>query len=49
MRGAAGIVRPLVALQRGSPVTGAQFGLIVAVGLPVVVVLVMIFWPSDYS
>jgi len=29
-------------------VSGAQFGLAVAVGLPVLVVLVAIFWPSDY-
>jgi len=48
MRGSAGVVRPMVAVQRSSTVSWAQCGLVVVVGLPVAVVLFMIFWPSDY-
>jgi hypothetical protein len=46
---AANVVRPLVADAWGAPVSGAQVGLVFVIGLPLAVVVAMIFWPSDYD
>lgn len=48
MRGSARVLRALVGTGRGATVT-AQFGLIVAIALPLAVVVAMILWPSDYD
>ncbi|WP_157101129.1 hypothetical protein [Nocardia shimofusensis] len=43
------IVRPLVTIERGAPVTGTDIGLAFVIALPLAVVAAMIFWPSDYD
>ncbi len=46
---ATSVVRPLVTIERSSPVTGTNIGLVFVIALPLAVVVAMIFWPSDYD
>ncbi|WP_157113943.1 hypothetical protein [Nocardia gamkensis] len=43
------VVRALVTGGRGPPVSAAQVGLVFVIGMPLALVVAMIFWPSDYD
>lgn len=49
MRGATDVVRALDDHRGTAAVSTTQLGLVIAIGLPFTVLILVIWWPSDYD